>query len=76
MSGAFRHALKTLRACNALSAAGGQTEAFCRKMSASTESMQKPKKSLRRTMKAKLHQMSAEDMQSESKAMRLENDSV
>ncbi len=37
-------------------------------MSASTESMLEPKKSLRRVMKAKLRQMSAEDMQGESEA--------
>ena len=71
MSVACRHALRTLRVCDALSAAGGQSEAFARKMSSNTESLQEPKKSLRRTMKAKLRQMSAEDMQGESEALLL-----
>ena len=69
MRSSYRHAVRTLRVCEALSAARGHTEAFARNMTASTDSMLEPKKSLRRVMKAKLRQLSAEDMQGESEIM-------
>ena len=71
MIGAARHTVKTLRGFDTLSAAAWHTEAFGRKMSTISDSLQVQKKLLRRTMKAKLRQLSAEDMQRESEAAKL-----
>ena len=76
MRSAYRHAVGTLRVCDALLAARGHTETFVRSMTASTESMLEPKKSLRRVMKAKLRQMSAEDMQGESETVLIQHGSA
>lgn len=67
MIGGSRHALKTLTGRGATAAAAAlQNEAFHRKMAACSDTLQEQKKALRKVLKAKLRQMSAEDMQAES----------
>lgn len=66
MIGGARHALKTLTGRGATAAAALQNEAFHRKMTACSDTLQEQKKALRKLLKAKLRQMSAEDMHAES----------
>lgn len=70
MIGIARLALKTLTGCSAVSATAWPSEAFHRRMSTCSDSLYDQKKALRKVMKAKLRQLSAEDMQEESENIR------
>ena len=66
MIGTARHALKRLTGCSPLSAAAWHTDPSFRNMGVSSDGLQEQKKALRKMMKSKLRQLSAEDMQRES----------